>query len=378
MTTTLDSPETSQPEPAQSADDRRDALAERLFLAMVGGIELLSVDLGRRLGLYQALHRAGSVNSTGLAKEAGIAERYAREWLEQQAAAGFLDVVETSDDPQQRRFTLPAGHVPVLLEPENPAYVLGAAPLLVGCALTLPAVTEAYRTGGGVSFEDFGDEIRHGLSMFNRPAFANDLASWFEAMPDVVQRLRAGGTVLDAGCGTGFSTLAIARAFPHAEVYGVDLDAPSIREARAHAADAGLAERVSYTIGDAARSDELPSPETRRYDLVCVFEALHDMGDPIGALRSFRDLLNPGGVLLVADERVADTFAPPTEEVERMQYAFSVTHCLPATMHESTETASGTALRAPTVREWASRAGYGQITELPVENLFWRFYRFDQ
>lgn len=373
MTTTMTAPVTSADD-----DARRDALAERLFGAMVGGIELLSVDLGRRLGLYEAMHRAGPMTSADLADAAGVAERYAREWLEQQAAAGFVDLAEDGEDPQQRRFRLPAGHVPVLLEPEHPAFVLGAAPLLVGCARTLPAVEEAYRTGGGVSFEDFGDEIRHGLSMFNRPAFANDLASWFETMPDVVERLRASGSVLDAGCGTGFSTLAIARAFPQAEVVGMDLDAPSIREARAHAAAAGLAERVRFVAGDAARPDELPSPQQRQYDLVCVFEALHDMGDPVGALRSFRDRLTPGGVLLVADERVADKFAPPTEEVERMQYAFSVTHCLPATMHESTQTASGTVLRAPTVRSWATRAGYGSIAELPVENLFWRFYRFDR
>jgi 2-polyprenyl-3-methyl-5-hydroxy-6-metoxy-1,4-benzoquinol methylase len=346
-------------------EQRRDALTERLFGSLLAGNELLTVELGRRLGLYTAVHSQGQTTPAQLAARTGIAQRYATEWLEQQAAAGFLDV-------DGDHFTLPAAHVPVLLVDTDPAHLMGAAPMLAALAATLPAVAAAYHSGGGVPYEEFGTELRHGIAAFNRPAFTNDLTGWLETMPDVASRLSAGGRVLDLGCGTGWSSIAIAQAFPAARVHGVDTDTASIDEARRHAAHAGVAERVTFTTANAA-----DAATDEPYDLACAFEALHDMGEPVRVLRAARAALAPGAPVLIVDERVSETFTTPADEVERMMYSFSVLHCLPATMAESTAVANGTMLRPATLRDWARQAGYPTIDVLPIENPFWRFYRLD-
>jgi ubiquinone/menaquinone biosynthesis C-methylase UbiE len=361
---------TTTTDPAAAATE---ALVERLFASFVAGSELLTVELGRRLGLYEAVRRGGAVTSRDVASSAGIAERYAREWLEQQAAGGFLDVVADTAEPSTRTFAIPAAHLPVLVDADDPANVIGLAPFLTGFALTLPEVADAYRTGAGVAFEQFGPEVRHGIGLANRPVFVNGVAGWIETMPDVAEQLRVGGAVLDLGCGVGYSTAAIATAFPNVTVDGLDLDSASIAEARADCAR--FADRVRFTLGNASDVTDLPNA-VGGYHLVTVFEALHDMGDPIGALRAARTVLAPGGAVLVADERVAETFTAPAGEVDRLMHAASVLHCLPATMAESQATANGTVLRSSTVRRWAEAAGYTTV-ELPIENPLWRFYRLE-
>jgi SAM-dependent methyltransferase len=359
--------------------DVRDNLAERLFGALLGGMELLTVETGRRLGLYRVLHDAGALNPGELADAAGIAERYAREWLEQQAASGLLAVSGPIDaDAEARRYVLPRAHVPVLLDAEDLAHMMGAAPMLTGCALAVPAVVEAYRTGAGVPYDEYGAELRHGIGSFNRPGFAKQIGAWIDSMPDVAARLRAGAVVLDAGCGTGWSSIALAEAFPNIEVHGIDLDPASVAEASALAAERGLADRVLFAVGNATEADRYAREHGIQADLGFVFEALHDMGDPIGALSAIRSALAPGGVLLLADERVSDEFVAPAGEVERLQYAFSALHCLPATMAESPAVANGTVLRASTVREWAAAAGFAAVADLGIEHDFFRFYRIDR
>jgi cyclopropane fatty-acyl-phospholipid synthase-like methyltransferase len=237
-------------------------------------------------------------------------------------------------------------------------------------------LADAFRTGGGVPYAAYGAEIRSGIRALNRPSFLHDLAStWLPAMPDVVARLDADppARVLDLGCGEGVSTIAMARAYPRIRVTGIDLDVASIEAARDAAARAGLSDRVAFEPGDASRvHDRGP------FDLATVFEALHDMGDPVGVLRAVRANLGERGVLFIADERVADEFTATADTVERMQYGFSVLHCLPATMAEDPVEAAGTVLRAPTVDRWAAEAGFGSCTRVPIENEFWQFYRMDQ
>jgi 2-polyprenyl-3-methyl-5-hydroxy-6-metoxy-1,4-benzoquinol methylase len=354
-----------------------DALAERLFGWLLGGAQLMTVDIGRRLGLYEAVQQAGTVNAVELSRSAGIAHRYAREWLEQQAAAGLLQVAGETDDDDKRRFLLPQAHVPVLVDGSHPANLLGAAAVLAGCGLSLPAVAEAFRTGEGVSFQQYGRDLRHGIALLNRPKYLHRIASWIAEMPDVMERLREGGTVLDAGCGAGWSSVAIASAFPKTEVHGVDLDEESVREAREHALAEGVADRVHYSVCDATRIGTSPPRPGVQYDLVCVFKALPDMADPVAALRAFRGVLKPGGVLMVADEKTQDLFTANPGEAERLSYALSVLHRLPATMAESTGTANGGVLREPTVRAWAAEAGFDVVSELPIEHQDWRFYRME-
>ncbi|MBU2662783.1 class I SAM-dependent methyltransferase [Actinoplanes bogorensis] len=336
-------------------------LTERLLTALIGAAELCTVELGRELGLYEAL-RDGPLDAAGLAEATGIDERYAREWLEQQAAAGFLTA----------EFALAPGAAEALLDEGGPQFLGTAGEFAVGLGLLTPRVIEAFRTGEGIPYADYGRHIRHGIAAFNRPMFDHELTTtWLPAVPEIEARLRStpGARVLDLGCGAGHSSVALARAYPAITVRGIDLDPDSITDARTAAAAAGVADRVTFAVADAASS---PRDE---YDLVTVFEALHDMGDPVGVLRAVRPSLAPGGSVFIGDERVSDEFVAPAGEIERMQYAFSVLHCLPATRAEKPVIANGTVLRAPTLLAWARSAGYESPEVLPIENDFWRFYR---
>ena len=364
MTTTVDS--TAGPVAAE-------ALAERLFEGFLSTMELLSVHLGVELGLYRSLADDGPATPAELAVGAGIHPRYAREWLEQQAAAGIL-VVISGTTPEERRYELPAGHAEALLDADSSAAVAAIAPAVVGIVGILEPLANAYRAGGGVPYADFGSGIRHGIGGMNRPMFSNELAGWVAAVPGLVERLhRPGARALDVGCGTGWSTVALARTFANLEVTGLDLDAASVADARRHAAAGGVDRRVRFEVGDAARvtAGDLGGP----FDVVCIFEALHDMGHPVDALRALRGVLKPGGYLLVADERVADDFTAPGDFNERFMYAWSVLHCLPATMAENPSHATGTVMRASTVAAYARDAGYSGCEVLDVDNPFWRFYR---
>ncbi|GGK81074.1 class I SAM-dependent methyltransferase [Mangrovihabitans endophyticus] len=341
----------------------RDLLAQRLLDSLLGAVELLTCELGRQLGLYDAL-RGCARTAAELAEATGIDRRYAREWLEQQAAAGLLAV---HPGPA---FTLPEEHAAVLLDEGDAAYLGTAGQFALGVGLTTPAVVAAFRTGAGVPYADFGHHLRHGIAAFNRPMFIHQLtAQWLPAVPDIDRTLRCGPAhVLDLGCGLGHSSVALARAYPSITVRGVDLDEASIVEARKTAAAAGVADRVSFTVGDA-------SGRHGPADLVTIFEALHDMADPVAVLSAARAALTEGGSVFVGDELVADEFAVPAAEMERLQYAFSVLHCLPATRAEGTESANGTVLRAPTLLGWAREAGFAAPEVVDIPHDIWRFYR---
>ncbi|HTJ36880.1 MAG TPA: class I SAM-dependent methyltransferase [Dactylosporangium sp.] len=344
-------------------------LTTRLLGQLTAGLELFTVHVGLQLGLYRVLHERPGATEADLARAAGIAPRYAREWLEQQTAAGYV----VCDGPDGRRFRLPEGAADVLLDPAHPASGVGMVTVFAGVAQAVPELAAAYRSGGGVPYAAYGPLTRDGIAAMNLPGFRHALVDeWLPALPDVVERLRtaAAPRILDLGCGAGASALAMAAGFPRAAVLGVDLDEASVAAARSAAAQAGLADRVTFVHADAGAADDGP------FDLITIFEALHDMGDPVGALRAARARLAPGGALLVADEKVADAFTgAQTGEEERLQYAFSVLHCLPATMAESPAHAAGTVLRAPTVHGWAAEAGFGSCATLPIEHDFWRFYR---
>jgi SAM-dependent methyltransferase len=355
--------------------DRVEALAERLFGATVGALELFSVYLGTELGLYRTLAEQGPLTPARLGERSGIAERYAREWLEQQAVAGLVEVEDAGAPTEHHGYSLPAEHARVLAEPDDPAHVAPFAHLLAGIGGVLPQVAEAYRTGGGVPYSAYGEAFRYGQGHINRPAFSNELvADWLAAMPDVVARLECArhARVADLGCGQGFSSIAVAKAFLGAHVDGLDSDQASIEDARTGARQAGLDGRVRFIRADATELATYGS-----YDLILIIEALHDMAQPLNALRAARAALAPGGAVLVVDERVADDFTAPGDEVERMMFGWSVTHCLPAQLAEQPSAALGTALRADTVRGLAADAGFTRVDVLAVENDFFRLYRLN-
>jgi ubiquinone/menaquinone biosynthesis C-methylase UbiE len=350
-----------------------EAFATRLLEDVTRTLETLSVYLGLELGLYRALDEVDTATPTDLAITSGINQRYAREWLEQQSAAGVLDCIENSADGDQRHYRLPRAHSEVLLNQDGSAYAAPAVASLAGVTGVLPRLLDAYRTGDGVPFSAYGPAMRRGIADLNSPMFRAELAAtWLPALPDVGTTLRAAPQprVLDIGCGCGASSVTLGLAYPRLQVVGIDLDAASIAEARAAAAAAGVADRVTFLLGDAATC-RLGGP----FDLVTMFETLHDMADPVAALRAARAVLAPGGSVLIADERVADEFSAPADPVERFMYGWSVLHCLPATIAEGATEANGTVLRAPTVQRWSREAGFSTCDVLPIDNPFWRFYR---
>ena len=352
-------------------EEQRDALVGRMLNALIGSLELFHVYLGERLGLYRMLANRGPLNAAELATVAGISQRYAREWMEEQAVAGFLNV--EGDSAEKRRYSLPAGHAEVLLDTDSLSYMSSVARQLAGVASVLPRLVEAFKTGDAIPFEDYGPDIREGIADSNRVMFVNLLGSrWFPAIPDVDARLRSlpPARVADVGCGTGNSSIAIAKAYPLVRVEGIDLDVASIQAASAKARDASVDDRVTFEVRDAADPALAGS-----FDLVTAFEVIHDLSDPVGALRAMRRLCAQGGAVLVVDERVAEEFTAPGDEIERIMYGFSALHCLAAAMGDPKSAMTGTVMRPSTLRHYAKEAGYARVDILPIENEVWRFYR---
>lgn len=358
---------------AQDVDGRRDALVERLFGAVLGMNDLYMVYVGDRLGFYRKLLEIGPSTPAELAAASGTHERYTREWLEQQAVTGILEVEDPGAKARARLYRLPDGHDEVLTGRDSLNYLAPFARMMVGIVRPIPAVLEAFRSGGGVPYADFDADFCEGQAEMNRAQFVNLLGSeWLPAVPDVHARLMADppARVADVACGTGWSSLALAAAYPGVQVDGFDLDEYSIELARRNLAGTDLADRVSFEVRDAA------DPVSQGgYELVTVFEAIHDMSSPVEALRAMRGLLTDGGSVIVADERVADSFTAPGDEVERLMYGWSVLHCLPVGMADQPSAATGTAMRPKTLREYALAAGFRDVEILPIENDFWRFYR---
>jgi SAM-dependent methyltransferase len=353
--------------------ERTEALSARLFMAGLEALELLSVELGLRLGLYAELARRGPLTTAQLASGAGIAERYAREWLEQQAVTGVVEVDDATVDGRARRYALPASHRQVLLDRENPANTTPLASFLAEAGRMLPAVAEAFRDGTGVPYADYA--IHDLQAAFNRPTFVHALVQeWLPALPDVHARLQAGEAlrIVEIGCGEGEAAINIAKAFPAATVDGFDIDEASVAAARTQAAEVGLSDRVRFEVWDASRG--VTGPPAPPYDLAVAIEMLHDVPNPVGVLSTMRDL---APAVLVVDERVADDFTAPGDEMERFMYVASVLHCLPVGMVEEGSAATGTVLRSSIVRDYAIRAGFRGLTVLPVEHPQFRLYRLE-
>jgi SAM-dependent methyltransferase len=356
-----------------SAEAARDAFAERLFGMALGAYELMTVHLGDRLGLYRALAGRDGTTEAELAEAAGIDERYAREWLEQQAVAGILEVDDADADAAERRYRLPDGHAEALTDRESLAYVTPMARFAASFGGVLPAIEAAFRTGGGVAWEDFGALGREAQAEANRPLFLTLLGSeWLPAIPDVDERLRSSpaARVADVACGAGWSSIGIALAYPGVQVDGFDLDPASVELARANAAEAGVDDRVRFHVRDAG-DEELAGA----YQLVTVFEAIHDLSQPVPVLAAMRRLAAEDGAVLVMDERVADAFTAPGDEVERLMYTYSILCCLPAGLADTPSAATGTVMRTDTLRGYAEEAGFERLEVLPIEHDVFRFYR---
>ncbi|MEO8229590.1 MAG: methyltransferase domain-containing protein, partial [Chloroflexota bacterium] len=351
-----------------------DAFVGRLFEASVGMFDIMSVYLGDRLGLYRALQDAGGATAGDLATLARIDERYAREWLEQQAATAILDVDDVSVPADRRRYSLPGAHAEALLDPESPYSIAPLARAAVACAKTIPPVLDAFRSGGGVDWSAYGADMIESQGDFNRPWLVGSFGKEIlPAIRPIHDRLIADppARVADVACGVGWAAISIARAYPNVMVDGFDLDEASIDLARANAAGAGVADRVTFAVRDAA-----DPAAAGMYDLAVVIEAIHDLSRPVHVLAAIKQMLRPDGSALIADERTEDQFTAPASETERLYYGFSIFTCLPAAMTERPTAATGTVMRADTLRAYATDAGFAGFERLDEPSLdMLRFYR---
>ena len=271
----------------------------------------------------------------------------------------------------ERRYWLSDAHAAVLCDRDSLAYTTPFARMIAAAAVQLPRLLEAYRTGDGVGWSEYGDLMRTAQADANRPLFLQVLGSdWLPSVPGLDGVLRDGGRVADIGCGDGWSAIGIARAYPAVTVDGYDVDADSVEAARRHAAAEGLSDRVRFTLVDAASV-----PTSGDYDLVAAFECIHDLPDPVGVLRSARRMVKPGGSVLVMDERVPEEFTGPGDSVEQLMYGISMLVCLPDGLSHDKSVGTGTVMRPDTLRRYARDAGFTDIDVLPIEHDMFRFYR---
>lgn len=359
--TTVDSP---------SSELSTDDFAERMLTSALGGIEILSVHMGDRLGWYAALAEAPAT-SADLAARTSTQERYAREWLEQQAVFGIV-TTDPSSPADERVYSLPPASREVLTESSSLAYLAPLARMLAASAEQMPALLEAYRNGGGVSWEQFGDDTRWSQADMNRPWFEQRLGPSLRDVSDVHDVLsNPGARIADVGCGFGWSTIALARAYPEATVRGFDIDAPSVEAARRHAAEAGLSDRVTFECVDGAALGA-----NGEFDAAFAFECVHDMPRPVEVLSAIHAAVRPGAPVVIMDEAVADSFTAPGDEVEKLMYGFSLFVCLPDGLSSPPSVGTGTVMRPSTLEGYARAAGFDGLDVLPIEDFgFWRFYR---
>jgi 2-polyprenyl-3-methyl-5-hydroxy-6-metoxy-1,4-benzoquinol methylase len=334
------------------SDDPQMALVNRLFEASLGAGEVFTVYLGDHLGFYRIL-LDGDRTASELASAAETDDRATREWLEQQAAAGILSVDDVTAPAESRRFSLPREHAAALTDPDSAYSIAPLCRSFAAIGATMPRIAEAFRTGKGVSADDYGLDMMEAQGDFNRPWLRSSLGTeYLPSIPDVHERLSAGATVADVACGVGWAGISIAQAYPNVTVDGFDLSEPAITLARVNAAEAGVADRVNFSAEDVGGLllDNV-------YDLAIVVEAIHDLSAPVDVLTSIREMLAEDGTLIVADEKTEDVFTAPASETERFFYAYSVLDCLLGAQVDDPTAATGTVMRRSTFETYAKQAG---------------------
>ncbi|HJR92894.1 MAG TPA: class I SAM-dependent methyltransferase [Acidimicrobiia bacterium] len=348
-----------------------DALSQRLFAATVDAMDMLTVYVGDRLGYYRALAELGPQSSSELAERAGTTERYTREWLEQQTITGIVEVDDVSAPSEQRRYSISPGHAEALTDGLSLAYITPFVRMVAAAGFQVPHIVEAHRQGNGVSWAQYGLDMREAQGDMNRPFFAGLLGQeWFPSVPDLHERLSDGARVADIGFGHGWSAIALATAYPGITVDGFDVDEPSVETANQNAKAEGVADRVKFHAVDAA--GVAPS---ERYDVVTAFECIHDLPHPVAVLSSMRTLAGGDGIVVVMDEKVADAFGAIGDDIERVMYGFSNLICLPDGMAHPESAATGTVMREGQLAAYARDAGFSGVDVLPIESDLWRFYR---
>jgi SAM-dependent methyltransferase len=319
--------------------------------------------IGDKLGLYKAMAEAGPVTSSELAKRAGLAERYVREWLAANAASGYVNY-----DAAAGRYSLSAEQAFALAEEGSPAFLPGAFQLATAALKAEPKVAEAFRTGAGLGWHEHDPELFRGTERFFRPGYAANLISgWIPSLDGVEVKLRKGARVADVGCGHGASTILMAQAYPRSTFTGFDYHEASIKRAREAADEAGVAGRVNFEV---ASAKNYPG---RDYDFVAFFDCLHDMGDPVGAASYVRKTLAPDGTLMIVEPYANDRVEENLNPVGRLYYSASTLVCTPASLSQEVGLALGAQAGEARMREVVTKGGFTRFrraTETPFNLVF--------
>ena len=314
------------------------------------------VVMGDKLGLYRAMAGAGALTPVELARRSGAAERYVREWLNAHAAGGYVEY-----DPATGSYTLPPEQTLALTDSESPAYLPGFFQIALGSVIDSPHISEAAQSGEGVGWHEHNHDVFEGCERFFRPGYnANLLPSWLPALDGVVEKLERGARVADVGCGHGSSTILMAKAFPNSTFVGSDYHEGSIATARERAAEAGVGDRVSFENAPAS------SYAGAGYDLVTMFDCLHDMGDPVGAARHVRNTIADDGTWLIVEPKAGDRVEDNLNPVGRAYYGFSTLLCTPASLSQEVGLALG------------AQAGEARIRDVVMAGGFSRFRRAEE
>jgi len=316
------------------------------------------IHVGDKLGLYRAMAGAGPLTPGGLAARTATAEPYVREWLNNQAAGGYVRY-----DPATGRYELPPEQAACLADEDSPAFVVGGFECVAAAFTDEPRITEAFRTGAGVSWHEHDARLFSGTERLYRPGYqANLVESWLPALDGVTDKLAAGATVADVGCGHGASTIVMARAFPASRFVGFDCHDASVAAARKAAAAAGVADRVGFEV---AGAKDYPG----RFDLVCLFDCLHDMGDPVGAAHHILSSLAPDGTVMLVEPHAGDRPEENFHPLGRAFYGFSTLVCTPASLAQEVGLALGALAGEARLRAVFEEAGYTRFrraTETPM------------
>lgn len=344
--------------------DQVKAFADKVYGDMAGAMAVGMAYVGVKTGLFRAMAGKGHVRADEVVQATGLHSRYVEEWLKGMAATGYLDY-----DPAQLTFQLSDEHA-YLVASEGTDHFMGGlfyfTPVLLAVA---PKVADAFRTGGGVRFEDFGSECVTALDMINSGQYEQRFSSyWLAKLPNVVQKLQDGGRVLDVGCGVGRVGVAIAKAFPKCEVVGLDPDPESIKKAQETAASAGVQDRIRFvakTTRDLGRGDG--------FDLITACDCVHDFSAPRQTLGEFRALLKPEGTLFVVEPKAADRLEDNLNPIAAMYYGFSLFHCMTQSLAQGGP-GLGTCLGPERTIALLREGGFSDVLQLPIKSQINLFY----
>jgi 2-polyprenyl-3-methyl-5-hydroxy-6-metoxy-1,4-benzoquinol methylase len=344
-------------------DDKTSEFVARVVNDKAAASSGLTVSIGIRVGLYRAMAGAGPLTSKQLAERAGLVERYVTEWLAAQVTSEYVTF-----DPERGTYLLPDAHAAALADPDSPVNATGGFTLLQALFRTEDALVEAFRSGDGVGWAEHAPYLFAGIADFFRPGYeANLVQRWLPALDGVVGKLTVGARVVDVGCGYGYSTMLMAQAYPSSSFHGIDFHGPSIEAARRMAAERVLADRATFEV---ARPGDLSGEP---YDLVTFFDALHDMGDPVGALRHVAKNLSPDGTVMLVEPNTSANLLENINPVGRSFAATSVALCLPAALAQDGPYALGNHAGEEVLRDIAAEAGL-RTWRLAAETVANRIY----